>query len=103
MPQANRARRVRKIAASKTRVKTDTEPRYSVGLPSDVAKQVARYAESVDISMSKAIATLVRVGVEAQQQRKRDFFSKLRANLANDDPKRQDRMIDEFRNIILGH
>lgn len=37
-----------------------------------------------------------------QANRKREFFKKLKENLANDDPKEQDRMVDEFRSLILG-
>jgi hypothetical protein len=77
-------------------------PRYSVGLPSTVASQVERYAETVDASMSKAIAALVRLGLESQANRKREFFKRLKENLAKDDPKEQDRMVDEFRTLILG-
>ncbi len=77
-------------------------PRYSVGLPSTLAKQVERYAETVDASMSKAIAALVRLGLESQANRKREFFKKLKENLAIDDPQEQDRMVDEFRSLILG-
>jgi hypothetical protein len=77
-------------------------PRYSVGLPSTVASRVERYAETLDASMSKAIAALVRLGLESQENRKRAFFERLKANLAEDDPKQQDRMVDEFRALILG-
>lgn len=77
-------------------------PRYSVGLPSTVASQVERYAKTVDASMSKAIAALVRLGLENQANRKREFFKRLKENLAEDDPKVQDRMVDEFRALILG-
>ena len=52
--------------------------------------------------MSKAIAALVRLGLEGQEKRKREFFEKLRQNLANDDPEQQDRLVDEFRALILG-
>jgi hypothetical protein len=52
--------------------------------------------------MSKAIATLVRLGLESQEERKREFFKKLKANLADDDPAHQDQMVDEFRALILG-
>ncbi|MGC9952494.1 MAG: hypothetical protein ABSF64_39655 [Bryobacteraceae bacterium] len=52
--------------------------------------------------MSKAIAALVRIGLESQEDRKRDFFKRLKENLANDDPDQQDRMVDEFRTLILG-
>ena len=77
-------------------------PRYSVGLPASLAQQVEHYAETVDTSASKAIATLVRLGLESQEQRKRDFFRRLKENLADDDPQQQDRMVDEFRALILG-
>jgi hypothetical protein len=53
--------------------------------------------------MSKAIASLVRIGLESQEERKREFFKRLKENLANDDPASQDRMVDEFRSLILGH
>jgi len=52
--------------------------------------------------MSKAIAALVRLGLESQANRKREFFKRLKENLAEDDPKEQDRLVDEFRTLILG-
>ncbi len=76
-------------------------PRYTVGLAPSLANQVQRYAETVDTSMSKAIAALVRLGLESQENRKREFFRKLKENLANDDAD-QDRVVDEFRALILG-
>src|SRR5438552_2314117 len=87
---------------SKSNHRTKAGTRYSVGLPSTLASEVERYAQAVDASMSKAIATLVRLGLESQADRKREFFQRLRENLANDDPKGQDRLVDEFRALILG-
>ena len=78
------------------------ESRYTVGLAPSLANQVQRYAETVDTSMSKAIAALVRLGLESQESRKREFFKRLKVNLANDDPKQQDQLVDEFRTLILG-
>ena len=52
--------------------------------------------------MSKAIAALVRLGLESQENRKQDFFKRLKENLANDDPNQQDQMVDDFRRLILG-
>ena len=52
--------------------------------------------------MSKAIAALVRLGLEEQESRKREFFAKLKTNFASDDPGQQDQMVDEFRALILG-
>jgi hypothetical protein len=62
---------------------------------------VERFARTTDTSMSKAIAALVRIGLEGQEQRKQDFFKKLKANLDND-PNQQDQLVDDFRNLILG-
>src|SRR5713226_9049317 len=73
------------------------ESRYTVGLAPILANQVQRYALTVDMSMSKAIAALVRLGLESQESRKREFFKRLKENLANDDPSQQDRLVDEFR------
>jgi hypothetical protein len=78
------------------------QSRYTVALAPGVADNVARYARTADTSMSKAIATLVRLGLEEQESRKREFFAKLKTNLANDDPGQQDQMVDEFRALILG-
>jgi len=52
--------------------------------------------------MSKAIAALVRIGLDAQANRKREFFKKLRENLVEDNPQEYDRLVDEFRDLILG-
>lgn len=80
----------------------NVEPRYTVALAPSVAKQVAHYAQAVDTSMSKAIAALVRLGLDGQENRKQEFFRKLKENLADDDPNQQDRLVDEFRALILG-
>jgi len=79
-----------------------SESRYTVALIPNLANQVERYAETIDTSMSKAIAALVRLGLESQENRKRDFFRRLKENLADDDPHQQDRLVDEFRTLILG-
>ncbi len=68
--------------------------RYSVALASALARQVETYADTSDISVSKAVAALVRQGLESQEGRKREFFKKLRTNLANSDPKIEDQMVD---------
>ena len=52
--------------------------------------------------MSKAIASLVSLGLENQEERKQQFFQRLRKNLSDDDPWQQDRLVDEFRALILG-
>jgi hypothetical protein len=76
--------------------------RYTVGLASSLATQVQQYAATVDTSMSKAIAALVRLGLESQENRKSEFFRRLKENLANDDPDQQNRLVGEFRALILG-
>jgi hypothetical protein len=71
-----------------------------------MADRVERYAETVDMSASKAIGTLVGLGLESHESRKREFFKRLRKNLADntaaDDVKNEDRLVDEFRALILG-
>ncbi len=52
--------------------------------------------------MIKAIAILVRLVFENQAKRKREFFQKLRTNLASNDTSQEDRLVDEFRSLILG-
>src|SRR5260370_39692867 len=73
--------------------------RYTVGLAPGLATQVQRYAETVDTSISKAIAALVRLGLESQQNRKREFFRGLKANLANEDPNQKHRPVEGFRTL----
>jgi hypothetical protein len=106
MPQsgANKPKRGRKAGLDKSKPNRQGKPgpRYSIGLPSTVASQVERYAATLDASMSKAIAALVRLGLESQANRKSEFFKRLKENLAKDDPKEQDRMVDDFRTLILG-
>jgi len=104
MPQSRVPKQSSRVRPRKARLNARRKPeaRYTVGLPSLVASQVERYAETVDASMSKAIAALVRLGLESQENRKREFFKKLKENLGNDDPGDQDRLVDEFRTLILG-
>ena len=104
MPHSETTTKRSRRGAQKSRrnYPTKVESRYTVGLGPSLANQVERYAETVDTSMSKAIAALVRLGLESQENRKREFFKRLKENLANDDPNRQDRLVDEFRTLILG-
>ena len=47
--------------------------------------QVKRYAETVDASLSEAIAALVGFSLESQESRKREFFKRLKENPGNGD------------------
>ena len=104
MPQTKVLKKNARVRARKTPINARRQPetRYTVGLPSPVVSQVEKYAETVDVSMSKAIAALVRLGLQSQEDRKREFFKRLKENLTNDDPGDQDRLVDEFRTLILG-
>jgi len=104
MPQSRLPKQNSRVRPRKARLSAWRKPenRYTVGLPSPVASQVEQYAETVDTSMSKAIAALVRLGLQSQEDRKREFFKRLKENLGNDDPSDQDRLVDEFRTLILG-
>jgi hypothetical protein len=104
MPQSETTAQRDRRGARKSgkRHRSKLESRFTVGLAPSLAHQVEQYAESVDASMSRAIAALVRLGLESQENRKREFFKRLKENLANDDPGQQDRLLDEFRTLILG-
>lgn len=104
MPHSVMTTKRRRLAAKSPAKKRQgkVESRYTVGLVPNLANQVERYARAVDTSMSKAIAALVRLGLESQEKRKRDFFQRLKENLTDDDPSQQDRLVDEFRTLILG-
>ena len=93
-----------RVRGGKAQLNARSKPatRYTVGLPSPVDSQVEKYAETAGARISKAIAALVRLGLESQENRKREFFKRLKENLGNDDPSDQDRMVDEFRTLILG-
>ena len=101
MPQVNisAVRNVSRNQKMQKGVDRKGDSRFTVGLAPNVVQQVGKYARSTDSSMSKAIAALVRIG---QEQRKRAFFKKLKANLAYDDPKQEDQLVDEFRDLIRG-
>ena|SRR5713101_3374358 len=93
---------IKPTSNNRTRRQPSREARYTVGLPPGIATKVQRYARTSNTSMSKALASLVRLGLENQDIRKRVFFQRLRENLATDDPARQDELVDEFRTLILG-
>ena len=103
MPQRNQKKSsLNPDAKSLKRTAPKDDARYTVGLTRNVARQVEKYAQATDSSMSKAIAALVRIGLEGQEHRKREFFKKLKANLVSEDPSQEDQLVDEFRELILG-
>ena len=93
----------RRASKPKVSSKRRLESRFSVGLSAPVTQRVEKYAAMVDSSMSKALASLVQLGLDSQESRKREFFKKLKANLATGDPAREDELVDQFRSLILGH
>ena len=97
---SRRAHQVRARPAKQRSNKADV--RYTVALAPALVRELEKYANTAEMSMSKAIARLVRLGLECQEDRKREFFHRLRENLANDDPRQQDRLLEEFRSLILG-
>ncbi len=92
----------RRTAKPGKQLPTKVEVRYTVGLAPGLAHKVERFAQTVDTSRSQAIAALVRLGLEGQEIRKREFFKKLKPNLDSEGPEREDQLVDEFRDLILG-
>ena len=101
IPSKSGARRTVSVKPKAKRYKA-LESRYTVALSSAVAEQVKRYAGTFDVSMRKAIALPLRLGLEGQEKRKREFFKKLKENLAAGDPQQEDLLVDEFRALMLG-
>jgi hypothetical protein len=62
---------------------------------------VRNFAAETDSSLSGAIASLIDAGLE-EHARKQQFLSRLDKNLANTNRADEDRMVDEFRSLILG-
>lgn len=100
MSQTRPSRRRNSRSGQRTK-KTGTS-RYTVGLVPRVALEVERYAQTVDASMSKAIASLVQIGLESQERRNQDLRDRLQSNLNQTDPAQEDRLTGEFRDLILG-
>jgi hypothetical protein len=102
-----RPQRVPRLSSAATTValgspRAKSNPVHRRTGPQSCKSGTAVRAETVDTSVSKAIAALVRLGLESQESRQREFFKRLKENLANDDPSQQDRLVDEFRTLILG-
>jgi hypothetical protein len=83
------------------RVKHEQHPRFTVGLSPRAAKRVRALAAETDVSISGAIAALIDAGLE-ERARKQQFVSRVNKNLANTNPTDKNRMVDEFRALILG-
>jgi hypothetical protein len=65
-------------------------------------RRVEKYAAGVHTTRSGAIGSLLRVGLDRQEQRKNEFFRRLRENLSNGDPEQEERLLDEFRDLVMG-
>jgi hypothetical protein len=86
-----------KQASGRKAASAKREVRYSVALASSVVQRVEKFAQGSESSMSKAIAALVKLGLDGEAERKREFMRKLRSNLAA-----EEELVDEFRDLILG-
>jgi hypothetical protein len=51
--------------------------------------------------MSKEKAVRVAQSLQSRENRKREFFKRLKQNLAVNDPKQQTRVVNEFRTLII--
>ncbi len=52
--------------------------------------------------MNKATAVRLVRGLKSRENRKHEFFRRLKQNLAADNPKQQNRIVKEFRTLIIG-
>jgi hypothetical protein len=81
----------------------ETPPgRLSVTLPAEIFSEVSARAEQNDISLNRAVVQLLRVGLEAEHQKKQHLEEKLRQYRECADPQEAERLGDELGAMIFG-
>jgi len=76
--------------------------RLSVALPPEIFKEVEARAQQNDISLNRAVVQLLRVGLEAEQTKKRRLEEMLRQYRECTDPQEAQRLGDELGAMIFG-
>jgi hypothetical protein len=82
--------------------KKETPGRLSVALTPEIYSEISARAEQNDISLNRAILQLLRVGIEAEGQKKRRLEEMLRQYRECVNPKDAERLSDELGAMIFG-
>ncbi len=76
--------------------------RRSVSLPGDLADKVNRIAEARRVSQNRALTDLIRDGIAAWEQRRKEFFALADSFQKSTDPKESARLRDELARLTFG-
>jgi metal-responsive CopG/Arc/MetJ family transcriptional regulator len=76
--------------------------RRSVSLPAQVARQVDRMAKKRCMSDNRIIVELIELGIEAQREREKNFYTLAERFRAADDPEQVKQLGDELGRFLFG-
>ncbi len=76
--------------------------RLSIAIPPEIYREISVRAEQNDISLNRAVIQLLRVGLEAEQQKKQRLEELLRRYRECTDPQEAQRLGDELGAMIFG-
>jgi hypothetical protein len=76
--------------------------RRSVTLPAQIAQQVERIAKRRRLSDNRVLVELIEEGIEAREQKEKEFFQLAEKFRAADDPEQVKRLGDELGKMVFG-
>jgi hypothetical protein len=89
-------------SAARLAAKKDGSTRVSVALTPEIYSEISARAEQYDMSLNRAILQLLRVGLEAERQKKQRLEEKLRRYRDCADPHEAERLGDELGAMLFG-
>jgi hypothetical protein len=81
---------------------TNTTVRQSVSLPANVATKVRRMAKSRRISANRVLVELIEDGLDARQQKERQFFELAERFRSAGDPDEAKRLGEQLGRMVFG-
>ena len=90
--------------AKRTRAKSThvKHVRRSVTLPPKIAKQVETIAKERALSDNRVLVELIEQGIEARQQKEKDFFQLAERFRAADDPEQVKQLGNQLGRFVFG-
>jgi hypothetical protein len=82
--------------------KKDMSGRVSVALTPEIYAEVSARAEQNEISLNRAILQLLRIGIDAEKQKKQRLDEMLRKYRECSDPVEVERLGEELGGMIFG-
>jgi hypothetical protein len=81
---------------------TRKQVRRSLTLPSQIAKKVGRMAKRRRLSDNRVLVELIELGIEARQQKEKEFFELAERFRASKDPEEIKRLGEELGLFVFG-